>query len=504
MSLSPEYLDGIAEPLQAIYSELQGVIQTDIARRIAKMGYTSDMAAWQIIKLQELGASQAFIATEIAKTLKISEKEVYSLFKQSGIKSMQTDIATQKELIRLGILPAETIPLTASASFAQVLNANALRTMNTMKKLTGTIALDASGKLNQYMDQCQLMAQSGAFTERDAIDTTVKKFAADGVGAFDYFSGVRTSVEAAVRRACVTGINQATAEVSINNAAELGTNLVEVTSHSDSRPQHAEWQGKIYRIVGSDEKYRNLKSATGYGTVTGLCGANCRHSLHPFIEGVSDKTPRQQYDPEIYEAEQEQRYNERQIRYWKRRADTLEAAGVNNKNELAKVRSWQARQREHLKNTGLVRDYSREKVGIANSADRDIIKLVKDGEDSLALKDFHDIEPFKGKLSDRAVRKWYKHHDESIPELLDGSLPLESQARQAFDLRNNYKQQARDLMRDQEKRKGLDVSDPIQSFEELVASKMDRKGLTRAEAVADIIKTATATRKSVNKSLGLE
>ncbi len=34
--LTPEYLEGVAEPLQEIYSELQSAIQQDIARRIAK------------------------------------------------------------------------------------------------------------------------------------------------------------------------------------------------------------------------------------------------------------------------------------------------------------------------------------------------------------------------------------------------------------------------------------------------------------------------------------
>ena len=47
--LTPEYLAGVASPLQEIYSELQTVIQRDIARRIAKADYSitdySSMAA---------------------------------------------------------------------------------------------------------------------------------------------------------------------------------------------------------------------------------------------------------------------------------------------------------------------------------------------------------------------------------------------------------------------------------------------------------------------------
>jgi hypothetical protein len=361
--LTPEYLDGIAGPLQEIYSELQTVIQQDIARRIAKAEYSiTDTAAWQIIKLQEMGESQASIQAEIAKTLNLSDKEIKALFKTAGLKSLKTDIDLQKAAVETGKLPAGTIPLTASPAVAQVLNANAIRTVNTLKELTGTVAIDASGKLNQYLDQAQLMVQSGAFTEQQAIDATVKKLAAEGVSYFDYTSGARISVEAGVRRAVVTGVNQATAEISLNNAAELETDLVEVTSHADARPEHAAWQGGIYSISGTSRKYKGLREATGYGTVKGLCGANCRHSFYAYIEGVSEQVPKEKYDPDIYEAEQEQRRHERQIRGWKRRAATLEAGGVDNTKELLKVREWQNRLKDHLDKTGLSRLPGREQV----------------------------------------------------------------------------------------------------------------------------------------------
>ena len=361
--LTPEYLDGIAGLLQVIYSDLQETIQKDIARRIGKANLKiTETAKWQIFKLQELGESQQNIQAAVAKALKLGDQEVKALFKTAGIKSLKTDIDLQKAAIAAGKLPAGTIPLSASPTIAQVLNANAVRTMNTLRKLTGTIAVDASGKLNQYLDQAQMMVQTGAFTEQQAADAAVRKFAADGVSYFGYPSGARMTVEAAVRRAVVTGVNQATAEVSLNNAAELETDLVEVTSHSDARPEHAAWQGKIYSLSGNSKKYRKLSEATGYGTVTGLCGANCRHSFYAYIEGVSEQVPREEYDKATYKAEQEQRYNERMIRSWKRRAATLEAGGADNTKELLKVREWQTRLKDHLDSTGLARQSAREQV----------------------------------------------------------------------------------------------------------------------------------------------
>jgi phage terminase Nu1 subunit (DNA packaging protein) len=59
-------------------------------------------------------------------------------------------------------------------------------------------------------------------------------------------------------------------------------------------------------------------------------------------------------------------------------------------------------------------------------------------------------------------------------------------------------------MKDQKLRKQLDETDPNKSFEELLADKMQRKNLTREQAVQDILNTAAKTRKSVNKALGLE
>lgn len=51
------------------------------------------------------------------------------------------------------------------------------------------------------------------------------------------------------------------------------------------------------------------------------------------------------------------------------------------------------------------------------------------------------LEP--GTLSNVDARKWYLEQEAKIPDLIDDSLPLEQQARQAFDLRNQYRMQAR-------------------------------------------------------------
>jgi len=68
----------------------------------------------------------------------------------------------------------------------------------------------------------------------------------------------------------------------------------------------------------------------------------------------------------MYEASQQQRYIERQIRRWKREASAMDAAGLDNGYAKLKVRGWQAAQRDFINQTGFSRDYFRERAGGQN------------------------------------------------------------------------------------------------------------------------------------------
>ena len=101
--------------------------------------------------------------------------------------------------------------------------------------------------------------------------------------------------------------------------------------------------------------YPDFEKICGYGSVTGIGGANCRHSFWPFIEGVSERTytddeleamkpenrPKikfegKEYDD--YQADQKQRQIERTIRKQKRRKTAFEAAGLTGDAQAANIR----------------------------------------------------------------------------------------------------------------------------------------------------------------------
>lgn len=159
-------------------------------------------------------------------------------------------------------------------------------------------------------------------------------------------------------------------------AEEVEIYTVYVSKHASSCPLCKPWEGKIliddvYRGGQPDGKHQLLSVAIKEG----LGHPNCRHHWVPFLEGV-DIIPEEELkrkmpkDTRLYEAEQELRYIERNIRQWKTR-EAMAFAPQEQMKATAKVREWQARARELVKSTeGLHRHYWREKPGFKMPKDK--------------------------------------------------------------------------------------------------------------------------------------
>lgn len=87
--------------------------------------------------------------------------------------------------------------------------------------------------------------------------------------------------------------------------------------------------------------------------------------------------------------------------------------------------------------------------------------------------------------------------------MIDSSLPLEGQAKQAFELRNKFRTEARELMANRATAESLYKTDKNLTWEQLI-DKQKAKGLSGDEIYKEIIASSQRSRKSVNKSLGLE
>ena len=127
----------------------------------------------------------------------------------------------------------------------------------------------------------------------------------------------------------------------------------------------------------------------------------------------------------------------------------------------------------------------------------DIAKAGKNALDEVAGK-----VPKSASLSDLDARKWYLEQESKIPEMIDKTKPLEQQARHAFELRNQFRSQARDAMSNRSVAEKLNLTDQNQTWEQIV-TKYVRKGFTGDDLYEEIIKASTRSRAIINESLGI-
>lgn len=139
---------------------------------------------------------------------------------------------------------------------------------------------------------------------------------------------------------------------------------------------------------------------------------------------------------------------------------------------------------------------------------REPARLVdKTAESGIIEVDKDTLKKYLGKTitqtDNQHVREWYYANVTDIPNQIDRTKPFEEQVKQAFELRNKYKHQARVAMSDEETAMMLEKKRPAPTFENLLKDKMRRKNMTKDEALKDILETASKTNDKVNKNYGL-
>lgn len=696
--LKPDYLYNVSDRAIELYEELNTWAVKDICRRLVNADWQfTGSIDWQLYKLQQSGMHMDEIVKKVARLTKKSQKEIADIFEEAAYKSQSYDNEVYRQA---GLTP---IDIKQSPQMLKILQATYEQTMGEIRNFTRSTANASQSIFLKTMDDVYFRVMSGQQSYSEAVRQAINELSSTGI-VISYPTGHTDTIETAVRRCVMTGVGQATARVSMQNAKELDTDLVLVSAHLGARPSHAEWQGKVYSISGNSKKYPKLSETTGYGTVTGLCGANCRHHFMPYIDGVSGN-PYETFDSkeneEYYNNQQTQRKKERGIRTTKRELQALEtsidatkdeklkfalqqdydrkaaklkaqmadyrafsrkvelpmqnerlqiansnrrtqagakaekvayfnsqesecvredAQNMNPKNKYGEQIQfdWKGKDEKHVKQQQMISMLSNEyntrlqkvtvgaeraagdvqisgaimrlnhntenvtihefahtlanssadKYGLTNDVDfwkeikkirREYHKDVDKNSDtsrwisqyehsSKSVDEFfaeaftqakmHELglelpskygsdltyskkvlevvdnyfkkTPLENvgesgtiKLSNIEVRKKYIDSVSKIKAGIDKSLPIEEQAKQAFEARNRLRAEARKMMADEETRKKLDVEKPNKTFEELVRSKMERKGMTREEAIQDVYDTATKTNSDVNKELGL-
>ena len=421
--LRPEYLQSVPDSMVELYTKAEMDILADMARRINGFDMFIPSAEYQMQVLEEMGELREEIIAKLSSISGKSQKELAGIMKAAGIETLTADEAIYKAA---GL---SSSPLASSVAIKEALDAGHKKTNGLFKNLTKTTANTATKQFENALDRAYMQVSSGAIDPVSAVKGAIQTLAKEGVSAIKYPSGHIDSIEVAVRRATVTGINQTCLKMQEARSAELGVDLVEVTAHAGARPSHAAWQGQIYSLSGRSSKYPDFKTSTGYGTGPGLGGWNCNHSFRPYFEGMPraySKEQLKEYEAKDYsyngqklteyEANEQQRYIERKLRQYKREFTAMESAGLDATESAMRLNKWQSTQKDFLAQTGLKRQGARESVtGWGRS------EAAKATADAKVLKSMTNDAILK---ANSGLPKVVKMPDTAMRQTLDISLPI--------------------------------------------------------------------------------
>lgn len=369
--LDPDYILHVSEGAEEISELLHTEIINRIVERImVRVGRGEDYLLtatdkWNIEVLQDAGYLMEDIQREIAKRTRQQEREIKAAMEEAGVNAMAADDAIYQAA---GI---STTPLNQSPYLVRLMERNYNATLGEFNNFTRTMANEAQADFIRAVDKAYALTASGSISYSQAVKEALDDIVSNGV-VVAYPSGRKDTIETATLRAVRTGIAQSSAAITLERMDEMGVSLVLVSSHLGARvtktedyTNHAWWQGKVYHVDWADVfflenkmvaksreeydgKYPDFVETTGYGKVDGLCGANCRHNISPYFEGMENLFYK--YDSEenkkAYELSQRQRAMERKIRDTKRQCMNWKAAYDNAENEEVKASVYDSYQKK--------------------------------------------------------------------------------------------------------------------------------------------------------------
>ena len=372
--LSDFELNKLTQPIIAIYNQIEMELLEKVAKRFDVYDKIGGSLEWQLKKLDELGALTNESVKVIASMSKKSEKEIAKMLNDASMGNIDMtllDLAYTNGFIFVDpqkLMQSPALRATVELSYKE---------LGKTYKLIQTKALESARQA--YMDiinRAYIETASGIYDYNTSIRGALRDMADKGITGATYRRGnkiIRYSIEGAIRRDTITAVHQLANRGAEQVTKEIGAEYVEVSAHIGARvskdpiANHAGWQGKVYKLEGSD-KYPNLKEKTGYpDDIQGLGGVNCRHRMFPFFPGISVPNPHQ-IDPKenqkVYEATQRQRAMERGIRATKKRLIVAKASGdVEKAKEYRKKLTEQQKQIDKFcKDNNLRRQTEREMV----------------------------------------------------------------------------------------------------------------------------------------------
>lgn len=358
-----EKIEKAIKSLLKMFEEIENGLLTKIASHFSIDEEFLNSDHWRIKKLEEMGLFNQEIIDYLSKHTNKTPKEIKKALEEIKIDTL--NIGHLNQMYKEGKLKINPNVLINNYTINAIIN-------NAYDELSGRF-IEISKKIEKatretYLDVVEssyLKTSMGTHSYQEAIRTAINDLGNNGINTLVYKTvdesgniiGIRTyDIEGTVRRETLTAARQLSNKIDLEIAEQLECEYLYLSEHLQCRPTHFDWQGTII-------KREDLVKVTKYGEIDGLAGINCRHYVEPYFgdaRGNELKKFNKDECIEAYNLSQKQRYLERGVRKWKRKANMFKANGDDESLYKCnyKVAEWQQRLSTFTKN----RDYTREFV----------------------------------------------------------------------------------------------------------------------------------------------
>jgi hypothetical protein len=355
--------EGLATAVSSLYEQAELALIEKVTRALAE---GLDSPLWASLKLNAIGS----LRTAIEDIITALQADATGAIRQAVTEAY--DRGAQAAVAELGAIAPHVATIPAGTHAVD-------RLAGALVQETGPVYMRM---LRTGMDVYrQVIAEAtsapllGATTRREAAGRALARFADRGVTGFVDRAGRAWNMTSYVEMATRSALGRAAVDAHTERLAAAGVDLVVVSDAPEECPRCKPWEGKVLRRSGpsgpdtvevehttEDDRVVRVRvdGSLPEARAAGLMHPNCRHTVSAYLPGVTRPRPKPP-SRASYEQSQQQRYLERQVRTWKRRA----AGAIDDKQRTAanaKVREYQGRIRELVAETSLPRKPRREQL----------------------------------------------------------------------------------------------------------------------------------------------
>ena len=351
----------ISEVFQKIEEDMIASMSRNLKRHLqTEKDEDLNYTMWQAEQLSALNEFKRKNSTHFKKSFSTINEQIEDVLRKAHETGEMEQEIKILEAIREGWSTASRSTKAMQGEFFKInerkLNALINSTQKDMVKAENAVLRKANDEYRKIIFNSQAYYNTGAGTLPQCVDMATKDFLSKGITCIEYANGALVGIDSYARMAIRTAQTRAYLLGESAKRDEWGVNTVIVNKRGVACPKCLRYVGRVFyddvwgsTPVPSPAKYPKLSEAIAGG----LYHPNCKDIHTTFFEGISTPpepmTEAQKKEAErVYNLEQRQRYNERQIRKYKRLSD----GSVDPENKAKyqeKLEMWQNHQKKFVK-----------------------------------------------------------------------------------------------------------------------------------------------------------